>query len=108
MLEGYVGAEAIDLTPELREHFGAPHDAGVMISKVADGSPAAIAGLFLGDVVFEVDGEPIRSGQALRAAFSGGGVDNRIEVRLIRDGAEITVEPLVTTRPERETRSDED
>jgi S1-C subfamily serine protease len=107
MLEGYVGAEGIDLTPELREHFGAPREAGVMISRIAEGSPAEIAGLLVGDVVFEVDGEPMRSGGMLRAALDGGGVDNRVEVRLVRDGAKITIEPLVVVRPDREDRADD-
>ena len=108
ILEGWIGVEAIDLTSDLREHFGAPRDAGVMISRVVAGSPAESAGLSVGDVVFEVDGDPIRSRRGLAIAIAGGGVDNRPEVRLMRDGARITVEPLITPRPEKIPDSDGD
>jgi S1-C subfamily serine protease len=102
MLEGWIGVEAIDLPQELREFFGAPKNAGVMISRVAAGSPAESAGLSLGDVVFEIDGEPVRSPGGLAGAIARGGVDNRIQVRLMRGGAEITVEPVIAQKPDKE------
>ena len=38
---GYLGAALTDLTPELRGHFGAPEDAGVLVARVEEESPAA-------------------------------------------------------------------
>ena len=58
---GYLGVEAVELTPELSEHFGAPSETGVMISRVADGSPAQNAGLQVGDILTTVDNESIGS-----------------------------------------------
>lgn len=58
---GYLGVEAVELTPELREHFGAPSETGVMVSRVADGSPAQNAGLQVGDILTTVDNESIGS-----------------------------------------------
>ena len=58
---GYLGIHLTGMTGELREHFGAPVDSGVLISKVESGSPAATAGLEVGDVVTAVDGEQISS-----------------------------------------------
>jgi len=58
---GYLGVEAVELTPELREHFGAPAEIGVLVSRVADGSPAQIAGLQVGDILTTVDEEPVDS-----------------------------------------------
>lgn len=98
MLDGWIGLEAIDLPPSLREHFGAPREAGVMISDVSSEGPAYAAGLLVGDVVFEVEGESIRSPRALQQAVTRGGVGNRLEMRLMRGGAEIVIEPLVETR----------
>jgi serine protease Do len=102
MFDGYIGIEAIELPPSLRAHFGAPEDAGVMISVVKPGGPAEAAGIAVGDVVFEIDGEPVRSIGALRNLISSSGVDNRLEMRMMRDGAEIVIEPLVAARPDRE------
>ncbi len=108
MLEGWIGVEAIDLPPDLREFFGAPREAGVMISRVVAGSPAESAGLTLGDVVFDVEGDPIRSAHGLASAVARGGVDNRLQVRLMRNGAEITVEPLVAPKPDKDLRPERD
>jgi hypothetical protein len=58
---GYLGVEAVEMTPELREHFGAPVETGIMVSRVADGSPAQDAGLQIGDILTAVDEEPIGS-----------------------------------------------
>src|SRR5438093_1301712 len=83
---GWLGVESIDLPPALREHFGAPANAGVMISAVVAGGPAEAAGVRVGDVVFEVEGEPVRAVGNLRALISAGGIDNRLEIHVMRDG----------------------
>ena len=36
----FLGVQLSDLTAELRTHFGVPDDAGVLVGKVVDGSPA--------------------------------------------------------------------
>ena len=43
--KGYLGVQLLDLTPELRVHFGVSEDSGVMISQIVEDSPAAAAGL---------------------------------------------------------------
>src|SRR5262249_34321217 len=102
MFNGWIGVEAIDLPPSLREHFGAPAEAGVMISVVHNGSPAEAAGLDVGDVVFEGDGEPGHSLSTLRHPIASSGIDNRSERRVMRSGAGVVLEPLVSSRPERD------
>ncbi len=66
---GFLGVQLTDLTPELRAHFGVAEDAGVMVSKVVEGSPAFRAGLQVGDIVTAVDGEKVASGGALARAI---------------------------------------
>lgn len=102
MYDGWIGVEAIELPPALREHFGAPADSGVMVSSVKAGSPAEAAGIGVGDVLFEVEGEAVRSVASLRNLIASAGIDNRLEIRAMRDGAEIVIEPLVSARPERD------
>ena len=104
LLDGWIGVESIDLPTALREHFGAPAHAGVMISAVIPGSPAEAAGINVGDVVFEVEGEPVRSVGNLRGLISAGGIDNKLEIHVMRNGTEIVLEPIVSARPERDDR----
>jgi predicted metalloprotease with PDZ domain len=64
---GYLGVELTELTPELRTHFGAPSDAGVMVARVVPDSPADRAGLKVGDILTALDGKPVASSWDVRA-----------------------------------------
>jgi S1-C subfamily serine protease len=97
--EGWIGTETIDLPPSLRQHFGAPEDAGVMVSRVFEGSPAERAGILVGDVIFDIDGEPVYTRGRYQRRIRSGGVGNSVEITLSRNWAEITVEARVEERP---------
>lgn len=97
---GWIGIESIDLPPELRLHFGAPEDAGAMVSALEPGSPAEAAGFELGDVVYEIEGEPVASAAELATWIKRGGVGNTLTFVLVRNGAEIELEAAVVDEPE--------
>ena len=71
-----------------------------MVSAVEPVSPAEAAGLRVGDVVFAVGDVPVRSRGALARLVSESGVENAIELRLMRWGTELVVEPRVSRHPE--------
>lgn len=59
-----LGVSVQDLTQPLAESFGLPAPDGALVSQVLPGSAAARHGLRAGDVITEVNGEPVlRSGQ---------------------------------------------
>ena len=76
-----------------------PEDAGVLVSNVVAGSPAERSGIRVGDVIYEADGEPVTSAEALSQIVTLGGVENDIDVVLARDGARIVVEPRIERAP---------
>jgi membrane-associated protease RseP (regulator of RpoE activity) len=79
---GYLGVALTELTPELRTHFGAPEDRGAMISQIADpDSPAAKAGLQVGDILTSIDGQDVK-----------GSWDVMSKVRKLKDGEQVPVE----------------
>ncbi|HEV7516901.1 MAG TPA: PDZ domain-containing protein [Thermoanaerobaculia bacterium] len=78
---GYLGVGLLDLTPELRTHFGVPEDAGVLVSKVEPGSPAEKAGIKVGDILTGIDGKP-----------AGSSFDVRHRIRSAEEGAQPTLE----------------
>lgn len=78
----FLGVSLIELTPELREHYGAQKDSGVLVGAIEKDGPAEKAGLRVGDLVLSVDGQSVDSSgdvrRALREKKSGDNV--RLEV----------------------------
>jgi membrane-associated protease RseP (regulator of RpoE activity) len=99
---GFLGVMLTPLTPELREHFGVPKETGVLVGRVEEDSPAAKAGIQVGDILTAVDGEKVEGawdvGHAVREKDTG---DN-VAIELYRDGRAQTVTATVAERPRRE------
>jgi len=95
---GYIGVQPIDLTEELREHFGAPKDAGILVGKVYADEPAAKAGLKVGDIVTSVDGAKIASTRDLVRAIRRKKDGETISVAILRDRAAKTLTVAVAER----------
>jgi membrane-associated protease RseP (regulator of RpoE activity) len=81
------GAEVMDVRPELARYFGV--DAGVLVVDVPPGTPAALAGLRPGDVIFELGEVPVGTVDDLRVAVGRTGPSAL--VRLIRHGVPLQV-----------------
>ena len=54
-----IGVSTTQLTKQLAEYFGVSDGKGVLVTSVADDSPAAKAGLKAGDVITAIDGEKV-------------------------------------------------
>ncbi|HEY0593180.1 MAG TPA: PDZ domain-containing protein [Thermoanaerobaculia bacterium] len=84
---GYLGISPIGLTDELRTHFGVPKDAGVMVGKVFDDTPAAKSGLRVGDIITQIDGKEVESAFDVTRAMRGKKKGDQVRVDYIRDRA---------------------
>jgi len=85
-----LGVQLTETTPELREHLGGSEDAGVLVSKVIKGSAAEDAGIAVGDLIVDVDGDEISSTNDLRKALSER--DGEVfEIEVIRGGRSISL-----------------
>ncbi len=74
----------------LRRRVGLPEAAGLLIRAVADGSPAAAAGLDEGDLLTAVDGAPVASVDDLWDALDAAAERDAVEVTLLRGTEERT------------------
>ncbi len=83
---GFLGVGLTELSPELRAHFGAPEDAGVMVSSVEDGSPADKAGLKVGDIIASLDGKDVKSSWDIRSQVRELKEGEQVPVTVYRDG----------------------
>ncbi len=83
---GFLGVDLLELTPELRRHFGAGDGAGVLVAHVEEGSPAAAAGLQVGDVLVSIDDKPVKSSWSLRELVAPRKAGDAVSLDVIRDG----------------------
>ncbi|GAB6064792.1 DegQ family serine endoprotease [Deferrisoma palaeochoriense] len=68
-VEEELGLTVQEITPELQKHLGLDTDEGLVVSGVEPGSPAAEAGLRRGDIILEVNQEPVGSIEEYRKAL---------------------------------------
>jgi len=54
-----IGVSTMQLTKQLAEYFGVAEGQGVLVTSVAEDSPAAKAGIKAGDVITAIDGEKV-------------------------------------------------
>ena len=97
----FIGAALNSLTPELREFFGAPSDAGVLVASLTENGPGAKAGLRVGDVIVGVDGNPINESNDIAQAMKGKKSGDMVKLDVIRNKKPQT---LTITAEERDVR----
>lgn len=96
----FIGVAITQLSPELREFFGAPKNAGVLVSSVTANGPAAKAGVHVGDVITAVNGEPVASFHGLVNSIKETHAGDTVRIDVIRGKARQTI---VATAEERES-----
>ncbi|RME48562.1 MAG: PDZ domain-containing protein [Chloroflexi bacterium] len=110
----WLGIEGVTLTPEIAQAMGLPEDQqGVLIERVAMGSPADKAGLrgsykpttiegqrmlVGGDVIIAVDDQPVTQVEDLAALLKQRKPGQKVTVTLLRDGKRIQV-PVTLDEP---------
>jgi putative serine protease PepD len=72
---------------------------GALIQEVTSGSPAAKAGLQVGDLVVELDGQAVTSKDDLVGRIRDHQPGDRVTLKLVRDGKEQTVTATLADRP---------
>ncbi len=92
---GRLGARGQDLTERLAQAFGIAHKAGFVITQIESGSPAAKAGLAIGDIVIAANGRPIRSARDVHNLVGLQRLGQTIELELYRDGEILQLPVLI-------------
>jgi len=87
---GYLGvsAQPARLPAALAQELG--QETGLLVASVESGSPAESGGLFLGDTLVALDGQPIRHMDDLMALLTGDRVGKSVSITVIRGGEKIS------------------
>jgi S1-C subfamily serine protease len=84
-----IGGSAVPLPPPLARRLD--RRTGLRVSQVVPGSPAASAGVYLGDILIAAGGTPVTSAQDLQRLMLGTQVGRRLPVTVFRRGALVDV-----------------
>jgi len=83
---GWLGVQIQDVTRQLAESFGMDRPHGALVAKVIPGGPAEKAGLQIGDIIIEFNGQIIETSGELPPRVGMTPIDEKAKLKIIRQG----------------------
>jgi len=97
--KGRLGVTVMSLTPELRTHFGATSDSGLLVGHVDENSPAAKAGIRVGDVLTSTNGKLVDDAFDVRESMATSKKGESVKIELVRDRKPLTLTATLADDP---------
>jgi serine protease Do len=88
---GYLGVLIQKVTPEIAESLGMDKGYGALVANVSKEGPAEKAGVKVGDVIIEFDGQPVKDSGDLPIIVARTAVDKKVRMKVLRDKKEIVL-----------------
>lgn len=104
---GILGIGAQDITPDLVTAFNATIEKGAAVTLVLPNSPAAQAGIQIGDIITSVNGTPIKNASDVVNTVGFLRVDSKINIELLRKNQKMTVSVVLLDPKQREKKIEE-
>jgi serine protease Do len=108
VVRAYMGIMLQDLTPAMAKAFGTGDTHGALVGDVTTDSPAERAGLQKGDIIREVDGKPVDSGNQLRNRISSQSPDSSVNLKVERNGSMKSFTVKLSEYPTKDERASND
>ncbi len=105
---GWLGVRIQTVTDSIAESMGMENPSGALVARVTPDSPAAEAGLQVGDVVLSFDGTPVKSMRALPRLVARTAIGRTIDVVILRNDLKKTVQITIGRLPEKQEKKDKD
>ena len=99
-----LGITIIEVTEDMSKQYSMP--VGVYVREVSEMSAAERAGLTKGDIIVEFDGETVTCADDLNAIKAKQTPGDTVEMKIDRNGKEMTIEIVIPQPTEVETTSD--
>jgi serine protease Do len=97
---GWIGVSVQAITPEMAQAFALKDTKGALVGEVVQGGPADEAGIKRGDVIISFDGKEVNKMSDLPFTVAETPVGKTVEVKVIRDGKDMTVHLKIAEMPE--------
>ena len=97
---GWLGVQIQDVSRELAQSFGLPRPHGALVARIQPDSPAARAGVQVGDVIVEFDGHAIDTATALPPLVGLTPIGKTVTLRVLRDGRSRTLTVKIGRLPQ--------
>ncbi len=98
VVRGWLGVSVQQLTPDIATSMGLEKSAGALVSDVVEGSPAAKAGMKVGDVILQYNGQEVNHSSDLPILVARTKVGQTVPLKILRSkeevGLSVTVEAL--------------
>jgi S1-C subfamily serine protease len=95
---GYLGIAGQPVAVPERQRSGLDRSQALLVLGVTEGSPAAEAGVLVGDLLLDFDGHPAQSPEDLLDLLIGDRVGRTVPLRLLRGGQIVDIAVTVGTR----------
>lgn len=99
---GWLGVSIQRITPELAQTLGLKEQRGALVANVQEGSPAAQAGIRVGDVIVEFNGKPVESSDQLPILVARTPVGQSVSAVVLRDQQKLPLTVAIAELKEEE------
>jgi serine protease Do len=100
IVRGFIGVQTQAVTPALAKVLRLTDTAGALIAGVEADSPAARAGVAVGDVIRAVNGKPVATPRDLAALIAAAQPGSRVRLDIVRNGREVSINVTAAVLPE--------
>ena len=100
VMRPWFGAKLQNVTPEIADSLGIKRPVGALVADVVPGSPAAQAGVKVGDLIVSVDNQPIEDQAAFGYRYGTKLLGGTAQVSIERAGKAFTVPVKLAAAPE--------
>jgi serine protease Do len=105
---GFLGVMIQNLTPELATAFKLDRTTGALVGDVSPGSPADKAGLKSGDVITQVNGQPIEGASQLKLRVAESLPGSKVQLTVNRSGETKSFDVTLSNLPDNKVAKTDD
>ena len=99
VIRPWLGIQMHNITPDLADYFGLKSTDGIIVMGVLEGSPADRAGLRQGDIILQMDEQPVANPEELANRIKEAEIGQKILLMVYRNGTPAYITVKVGEKP---------